>query len=325
MKKLIIFAVIILATVLIGAPFVTGKVAETQITTMLNQINSSPELTGNNELLSYERSAFSTHAELRYTLPGAYQALTNLEYFDYQCHLDHGAIGIDYSCKLSENSEYQKFIDTYFSGKDPIVMNGEINAFGDITHTISIDELNDFSLQGSDDSISMSKSTLTIETDKDLLNHRITGNLDNLTLSSSSESMSASNLEIDSDISKLGDNLFVGDFNAEIKDLQLPGSGNDININGFSIKTNAHENGENLESNLSVSLQELSAPSAGAQVGTIENVNFTMGVGGLNTEAFSAYQEFALQAQKQSLSGNPSQGPAIAPTEIVPYFEAMLQ
>ena len=241
MKKLIISAVIILCICIFGAPYMTGKLAEDQVPVVIDQLNQESQDFGNHEILSYERSAFSSESKYRYTLPGVYQTIAETTSIDYQCELDHGIIGIDYSCELSDNPELTKFIDTYFAGKNPVSMHGNINIFGKLTQTITVDEINDLKLDDTSDTISMAKSFITVNTDKDLASYLILGESDNVSIVSDGETMSMNDLVIGGDMSKLESGLFAGYITAEVSKMELQNDENTISLEGFKFKTDTKE------------------------------------------------------------------------------------
>lgn len=322
MKKTILTLAIILVLILLGAPYITGKIAESEIHNIVDNLNLSSQKNGTNEILSYERSAYSTQSLFRYTPTPLHKAfLGNLESIDYQCKLDHGIVGIDYDCSVINNEQYTAFLNQYFGGNDPVSMFGSVSAFGGLTSTLSIDEINELNLDENIATISLAKTEININTDKDQTHYDVTGGTNSLNYVSGTESVSLNDVTLGGDLSKIAGGLFVGDFDFSIANVQLDGIENTININGLTTNSSAKENGENLDSKTAISIDQMTL--ANSPFKTIDDTNFIAEINGVNTQAMIEYQAFASKLQAQMLSADQTT-PAPDPMQMVPIIERML-
>ena len=163
MKKIIVLLVIIVA-VFVGAPFITGKIAETETRKLVDNINQNAEQSGNIDILSYERSMRSTNARYQYTPPAHFAALfPGHADIVLNCDSSHGITGIDYQCKFEGESSYSKFVATELDGKDPISIYGSVSAFGGLSQTIEVSEVKDFNLDGG--TLTIPNANITIGSD----------------------------------------------------------------------------------------------------------------------------------------------------------------
>ncbi len=320
MKKLT-FAIIIIVAILIGAPILTGKIADTQIHTLIKQLNTDPIQNGSNEILSYDRGLFSTTSLYRYTPPIQYASLLTQGFLDYQCDIDHGVISIDYFCNIVNNVEYTNFINESLNGKDPLSMNGKVSAFNGLTNTLSVDEINDLQLQGDNTSLSFAKTEITITTDKNLSNYAIHGESPRFKLTSGTESMSIDQIELGGDIEALEGGLYTGDINLTIDNVELADVDKRVAIQGFKSTTRADQNDGNIDSRTNVSINHMTL--ANSPFNILEDLAFELSVNGLNKQALIDYQAFSKKLQNQMLNANtPSSD--INPMEMVPVIESML-
>jgi len=90
MKKLIIGMSAVAAAVVVGVPYLTGKVAEDKSKELVDQINASASHLGTVEVLDYQRGFRSSTSDYKYRFSKPYQELTKLEEIEYSCDIGHG-------------------------------------------------------------------------------------------------------------------------------------------------------------------------------------------------------------------------------------------
>ena len=144
MKKIIIsgVAVAVAAIGLVGAPYLTGLIAERDTRDLANTFNADARY-GEIAIVSYERGIRSSRVEYEYKLPEYLQDLSkDSDIVEYSCDYSHGIIGIAYNCNFNSNPMYQTILDTFFAGEDPLSITGSISAFGSFDQTIEFKEIN---------------------------------------------------------------------------------------------------------------------------------------------------------------------------------------
>lgn len=318
MKKLIL-VIVILAFILLAAPYVSGKVAETQIHALVSQV---PIENGKTEILSYDRRFFSADSTYRYTLPLQYKALfKDLESIDLECAIDHGITGITYDCHVINNQTYSDFISEHLDGNDPIALVGAANAFGMIKNTITIDEVKDFELDSESGLINIADTELTVITDKNLSAYTIEGGTKNFSVVAGAENVNIQNVFLNGDLSRLEQSLFSGDFSFTIDDIELNDGTNEIQISDLSTNTSASEKGKNLDSITEMSIGTMTLANSSFNVA--DDLQFTARVIGVDKDALIEYQAFSQKLQSQFLDAN-NTTPTVDPMEMVPIIEKML-
>ena len=321
MKKFII-PIIFVVVVLLAAPYVTGKVAETQIHRLVEQLNQSSLQNGSSEIVSYDRSYFKSRSEYRYMLPIQYRSLLNgVESIDYQCDIDHGVIGIGYHCSVSNTQQYTDFINEYFEGRDPFSMFGVVNAFGGLSHTIAVEEVKDLKLGQDGSQINIAKTEVTIDTNKDLSRYDIHGDMASLTLTSANESMNIDKVLLGGDITSLQDGLFIGDLNFSINSMALSDSENTVNIEGLETFTSADQDDDKLDSTTQVAINKMTLANAPFEIA--DDLKFSLAVNDVSIDALLDYQAYTRKIQNQLLNSQENI-PAVDPMEVVPIIERML-
>jgi len=84
MKKLAGIIIIVVIAVVIAAPYFTGKFAEIQVNNLVSNLNETQLQNGTTEILTYERSMFSSTSTYRYSLPTHLnQIFGNIGTFEY--------------------------------------------------------------------------------------------------------------------------------------------------------------------------------------------------------------------------------------------------
>ena len=320
MKKLII-AIILIAFVLLGAPYVTGKVAASQIDNIVAQLNQNPQQNGTTEILSYQRGFFSSKSSYRYQLPLQLRALLkNSDGIEVECDIDHGVISIDYQCNFADNPEYADFIAANFNGDDPISMFGKVTALGGFDSNITIAEINDFRIEEGA-SLDVSKTEFSVKTDKNLNHYDISGSTKNLSIKSGTESMIIGDLIIDGSLSPVEGDLVIGDFSFAVDKVDLINLESTVNIKGLKTNAIAELNGSNLDSKTEISIKAMTL--ANAPFETAENLDFLATVNGVNKEALIEYQAYTKRIQTQLLNQELTAA-EVNPMEVIPILEKIL-
>ncbi len=325
MKKIIIPVVIIVA-IFVGAPYLTGKIAETETKKMIDGFNQSASTYGITEVLSYERGFRSTQARYKYLPPAQFAAFTK-EFGEivYACDSSHGVTGIDFTCNLEGESTYSKFVAEELGGKDPLSIFGSISAFGGISQTIALEEVKDFDLDGA--TLTIPNTKITVDTDANGSAIKLSGGSDAFKMQGNGQSMNVGAMSLSGDMEKVGEGLFIGDFVMDLESFVAEGPLGETSINGMSVRTETGESGENLSSNAVISIKEIA--SAVMPFESVKDINMAMDINGLDKQAFIEYQQIAQQMQADAmlaLEGNQEAPmPQAQMTQLTPVLEKMLK
>ena len=322
MKKLIIVITLILALLFFGAPYYTGKVAETETLKLVDKINQSQSQYGVTEVLSYQRGVRSTTARYKYTPPGSLAKLSkDFGEIVYVCESDHGVLSIDYRCELEGESVYSKFVSEKLGGNDPLSVFGSISAFGGITQSISLDKIDDLEIDGV--VLNFPQALLTVETDANASTFQISGGSDEFQIHGDGETLSMGKTAIDADFSRLADLLFTGDIQIEIEDFEAIGKQGQTSFKNLLIASNAAELGETLSSNLAFSIKQLIVPNMPLE--SVEDLKFSVDLKGLNKQALIEYQQVINQMQRDATrSLDDRQFEQAQMAKLIPVVENML-
>ncbi len=323
MKKLIIILVVTLSILFLGAPYFTGKVAETETLKLVEKINQSPTEYGSAEVLSYDRGVRSTSARYKYTPPIAFAAL--FEEFGeiiYACESSHGVVGIDYQCSLEGESSYSKFVAEKLDGKDPLSLFGSISALGGLSQTIALDEIKDVEVDGV--MLSFPKAQISIETDTNATHFELSGNSAPFEMQSNGQKLSVGEVKIAGDFEKIADALFTGDMLMTLDHVNTVSPLGETSFKGLSVLSGASEQGDTLSSKIRFSVKEVIA--AGLPFQTVEDIDFELDFVGLDKQSVIEYQAFAQQMQRDTLRSLESGSePQLNPAELMPILEGMLK
>lgn len=326
MKKIIIVAVILILALLVGAPYVTGKVAETETRKILEVISQDPTLYGEAEIVSYERSYFSTSANYTYSLPPVFAAMTNsVEPIEYSCDSKHGVIGIKYVCQLKGDTAYSKFVAEKLGGNDPFSMHGTVSIFGNITQNLELDAIQDLDVDG--ETINTPHALISLTTDKDMEYFEFTGKTGEFNFDNEQGKLNMSELTFDGNLTSIAPYVYVGDMDMNLDKLSIKDENQDISLNGFSFTSETSQNGDNIDSEVNFKLASVNSPNP--LFSSIENVDMKMDLNGVDTQAFSEYQAFSMKMQRDVLSsvesGNEAQMDPNMMLQILPIMEKMLK
>ena len=312
--------------VILLAPYLTGKIAETQTHNIVNQLNSTLQLdnrleqSGHTEILSYQRNFYNSQVSYQVKLSPQYSAFfDNSEQVEFSCDVDHNVISVDYLCNVTNNPFYSNLISTYFKGDDPISISGNVNAFGDFKGGLTIEQIDNLKLQD-DGEISIAKTQFNVNTDKTLSNYNISGGTNKLSFKTSTESVLVDNLVLTGDLKEIDGGLFTGDFNFSIANTVLKDINNTVSIQGLNTTGIADLNGDNMDSETAVKIDKITLANAPYEVA--ENLNLMLTVNGVNKEALVEYQALSQKLQQQMLNEN--QSTEIGLADIGPVLERML-
>jgi len=324
LKKLIIVIAFVLAALLFGAPYYTGKVAEAETLKLVDSMNQSSAEYGSTEVLNYDRGLRSTTARYKYTPPAPFETFSK-EFGDivYACESNHGVTGIDYTCALEGESAYSKFVDEKLDGKDPLSVFGSISAFGGITQTIALDEVKGLEVDGA--TLNFPKAQISLATDTNASSFDISGGSDAFEMEGNGEKLSVGKMTIEGDFSQVTGSLFTGDMLMKVDHVNTVGALGESSFKGLSVSSDASEQGDTLSSKVLFSIKEVVAP--GLPFETAEDINFGLDLAGLDTQSVIEYQEFVQQVQRDTLAAleNGSEVDPNQMAQIMPILEGMLK
>ena len=318
MRKIIIIGVVVTAVGLSGAPYLSGFIAEKETRNMANTLNEDGRY-GQIDIVSYERGMRSSRVESEYTLPAYWQAL--LETSDpikYACDYAHGMTGIVYNCDFKSNPAYQAVMDQYFAGEDPLLITGNISAFGGSDQTIELKALE----QNLEDGVALKLVAVKvmIESDSGFKEHDGKARIGALEITSTDGSFTLTDSEISWDTSIASSGLMLVDFEAGAEDLSFTDQQQTLSMRGLTM-SNALD-----EKNGKLALKFLLASEAvnGAPV-TIKDFKMGLAIAGLDSVALREYQAFIENIQAEILESGEAQtlelSRAIA---MLPILEKML-
>jgi len=324
MKKLLISLAVLAGILIFCTPYVTGKVAESEVRKLIGLLNQSPVEYGNTEVVSYKRSFRSTESRFRYTLPGMYSDFVGIDPIDYICISKHGILGVTFECKLIDNEAYNEFIDTYLGGKDPISISGAASIFGGLEQTISLNAIQDF--QANDGIYNLADSEITVHTNSEFSDLDISGKSGGASIAEGTTLFSLGETSLAANLRKSDSGLYVGNTQFTIANLASKSGNQTIDLNEITLKTNTNENSENLDSSMIMQIEQISTLAAPFE--SIKNLKVEVAVNGINTAAFVEYQNFAERLQKDLLASIESeQQPDFDQKiglEAIPILEKML-
>jgi len=324
LKKLIIVIAFVLAALLFGAPYYTGKVAEAETLKLVDSMNQSSAEYGSTEVLNYDRGLRSTTARYKYTPPAPFETFSK-EFGDivYACESNHGVTGIDYTCALEGESAYSKFVDEKLDGKDPLSVFGSISAFGGITQTIALDEVKGLEVDGA--TLNFPKAQISLATDTNASSFDLSGGSDAFEMEGNGEKLSVGEMTIKADFSQVTGSLFTGDMLMKVDHVNTVGALGESSFKGLSVSSDASEQGDTLSSKVLFSIKEVVAP--GLPFETAEDINFGLDLAGLDTQSVIEYQEFVQQVQRDTLAAleNDSEVDPNQMAQIMPILEGMLK
>ena len=318
MRKIIIIAVVVVGVGLSGAPYLSGFIAEKETRNMANTLNEDGRY-GQIDIVSYERGMRSSRVESEYTLPAYWQAL--LETSDpikYACDYAHGMTGIVYNCDFKSSPAYQAIMDQYFAGEDPLLITGNISAFGGSDQTIELKALEQTLADGV--ALKLAAVKVMIESDSGFKEHDGKARIGALEITSTDGSFTLTDSEISWDTSIASSGLMLVDFEASAEDLGFTDQQQTLSMRGLTMSNALDEKNGKLASKFLLASEVVN----GAPV-TIKDFKMGLAIAGLDSAALLEYQAFIENIQAEILESGEAQtlelSRAIA---MLPILEKML-
>jgi uncharacterized protein YdgA (DUF945 family) len=326
LKKPIIVLIILAIALVVGAPYITGKVAETETQKMVDRAKEDPALYGKIDIVSYDRGYRSTNAKYSYTPPAflgtIFESDTPIE---YTCDSEHGILGIDYLCKLEGSNAYTDFVSEKLEGKDPLSMYGSVSVFGGITQTLEVEAIKDLDIDGQ--LISTPNALISVETDNEMKAFNIDGRSEAFNFEDSDSAISIGEFSFKGDIGAVAELVYAGDFDMSLENFKLKDDGNDIALTGMTWSSKNVENGDNIDSYGVAKIASIEMSDASME--SVEDVKVEFEFNGIDTAALAEYQAFSMKIQREMLSSiETGQEPELDPNmmlQMLPIFESMLK
>lgn len=325
MKKIIVVLTLVIAVLFLGAPYYTGKVAESEILKMVTAMNQSSAEYGSTEILDYKRRVRTTSARFKYTPPKSLAAMfTDFEYAILICDSNHGVVSINYTCSFEGETAFSKFVAQRLTGESPLSIVGSISAFGGMSQTISLDEIKGLEIDGATVDIPNAKISITSDTRGS--EFQINGASDAFEMRGNGETVSIGKMSIHADFERVAELLFIGDLQLKLEHFDANGAAGITEIKNISVNSVASENGSTLSSNVVFSVKQIT--SSNMPFDSVENIAFSLDLNGLDKQALIEYQELNQQMQRDmitSLQNNTEPQPeAEQLAKLMPAFEKML-
>jgi uncharacterized protein YdgA (DUF945 family) len=330
LKKIIIILGFLISILFFGAPYYTGKVAETETMKLVDRINASAAEYGSTEILSYDRGIRSTSARYKHTSPISFAGVAS-DFANqdgdivFRCDSDHGITGIDYGCELEGESTYSKFVEEHLNGEDPISVFGSISMFGGVTQSISLDQVKGVDIDGS--TLNLPEALVSISTDADASELYMSGSSEAFEMQGNGETLSVGEMSLEVDFTRVVGSLFIGDMLMKVEHFTTKGALGKTSVKGLSVFSNASEHGETLSSKVLFSADQVSSP--GSPFESISDIDVGVDFKGLDKQSVIEYQEFTERLHRDNLAAltNPNE-PQTDPThtaQLMPILEGMLK
>lgn len=325
MKKSIIAIAVIAGAVVIGAPYITGSMAESETRSMVEQLNANSAQYGSATITAYDRGFRNSKVSYEYEFPAGLAAMTKLEQtFKYDCEYAHGITGIDYSCDLNSNEFYQKMVSEHFDGQDPISITGAISAFGGLTQEIASTAIDKTAEDGT--VLKLQPSRLLIESDASFSVFDSTAEFGEMNLSGGDGSIKMKPSSMDWRLKPTESGLYEGDYSMSVGELEMVNDDQSTSLVGLNLSGSNVERGDKMDSSLVVKVKSMAAQ--GVQTMSIEDAVISFDLLGLNSQALVEYQEFITNLQTDLMAEIQQGGePTMDPNQmmaILPIVEKML-
>lgn len=321
MRNIIIAGVVVLGIGLLGAPCLTGLIAEKETRNLVNTLNQDGRY-GEIDIVAYDRGLRSSRVRYEYKLPAYWQALSETsDTLSYACEYSHGISGIVYNCDLKSNPLYQAVVDQYFAGEDPILITGAISAFGAFEQTIELAALDQTLEDGA--AIKLAALKVVMRSDSGLAEHDGRARIGALEIASGDGSFTLANGAISWDTSTAPSGLMMVDFAAGAEDLGFADQRHTLSMSGLKISNALDENNGKLASELLLSSKSVNgAPMA------IKDFKMTLDLAGLDSAALLEYQQFIENTRAEMLkslaSGEQQPSDLSRAMAMLPILEKML-
>ncbi len=300
MKKIIIsgvavaVAVAVAAIGLVGAPYLTGLIAEKDTRDLANAMNADARY-GEIAIVSYERGIRSSRVEYEYKLPEYLQDLSkDSDIVEYSCDYSHGIIGIAYNCNFNSNPMYQIILDTFFAGEDPLSITGTISAFGSFDQTIEFKEINHTMEDGA--AIKLAPGKIVIRSDSNFEDYDAEAEFGALEFSNEDGAMTIGSSDLSWNTSSVPAGLMLVDFEMSAEDFNFVDQQQNVSISGLKMNSSWDEKNGKLESKTLLTAESVN----GAPV-EIEDFKLGVDLTGLDSAAALEYQAFTQNMQLEML------------------------
>ena len=318
MRKIIIIALVAAAVGLSGAPYLSGFIAERETRNMADTLNEDGRY-GQIDIVSYERGMRASRVESEYTLPAYWQAL--LETSDpikYACDYAHGMTGIVYNCDLKSNPAYEAVMDQYFAGEDPLLITGNISAFGGSDQTIELKAFEQTLEDGA--ALKLAAVKVVLESDSGFKGHDGKARIGALEITSTDGSFTLADSEISWDTSTAPSGLMLIDFEASVESLDFTDQQQTLSMRSLTMSNALDEKSGKLASKFLLASEAVN----GAPV-AIEDFKMGLAIAGLDSAALLEHQAFIENIQAEILESGearPLELSRVIP--MLPILEKML-
>ena len=326
MKKSVFIGIVLTIALLLGAPYLSGKIAETQTLKWVDAIIREPKLYGDLDVVSYHREFASSCAKYAYTPPLLLaKILQSNDAIEYSCDSQHGVWGVDFACQLERAGAYTEFVEQQLAGVDPLSMHGSLSAFGKITQTLEFDAIANLDVDGQ--SVSTPRAIMTIETNQSMSALAFDGQVDAFEVENENRRFSLGEISFTGDVEAIADVFIVGDFAMSLDTFSLKNAGNEVVLVDLSVYSKSLENGDNIDSYSIVKIASLE--TSDAAVADVEDFSLTTELNGLDTAALIEYQALSMQLQREWLatleSSNVANSDQNTLLQMLPIIESMLK
>ena len=319
MKKLIAALILVVVAVVFTAPYFTGKVAEIETLKLVDYMNETAFKNGETQVIEYNRGFRQTIARYKYTPPSWINK--DSEGIAYVCQSQHKLTGIEYQCKLEEDSTYKEFVE-------PLSLTGTVSIFGDITQKIAFTGLNDVDFDG--ELIDLPKAFFALTTDASLSFYKVKARSEPFAhTNNEGVQVAFDGLSIDANLSQIARLLFTGEMSIALGDMTVVKDSEEVSIKGLSISTNTSAQKDNLDTEFSLAIDQITLPET--PYDSTESIDFSFAIKGLDKQAMVDYVEIGSEMQDSLFMALSSdEEPSIANmlslySRLIPAMEKMLK
>ena len=325
-KKILIVLVLLVLAVFIGAPYVTGKIAQNKLMSLIEDQNTQYSQLGLTEVIKYDRGFRSSETEFAFQLEMGLPEF-DVASIDYSCDLTHGVISVAYKCKLANKGEFKTFLDTYLGGKDPIFINGDISAFGKMDQTILVDPVK---IQFDDGSVVDLPEKVELDTIHDFNTGKsiFDGELEQLVFEAGSESLKfeVNSLNLEGQFQESREGLYVGNASVLIDNFQGEDEQGQLSFDKLKFDTATIENDNTVSTSLALKADTIKFPSPQGDIEKFSAVSFDLGIYGMDADALVEYSKVSKELQQQMMaSANSEQPPMGSMMSLIPAAEKLMK
>ena len=325
MKKSVIAIAVVAAAVVVGAPYVTGSIAESETRKIAEMMSSKPAEYGVATITAYERGYRSSTVSYDYELPVGLAVMTGAEgVFKYDCDYSHGIVGIDYSCHFNGNEGYAKFVTEHFNGEDPLSITGDISAFGGWSQELSTKLIDQTMEDGT--VMKIEPSRIVVESDSGMSAFDSTAKIGAINISDKDGTLKMQPSVMDWVLKPTESGLFEADYSMEVGEFDFAKDGQNVKMSGVSMTGENVERGDKMDSSVMVKMKTVSAD--GPSPFSVEDAVISMDFLGVSSEALLEYQEFVNSMQDDLMASLDTNGELdIDPNQmmaLLPVIEKML-